>query len=446
MSEVTQEGAPAATISKEQQLERTVMACMLYESNFYEQGEFIANRIARLVKEVPAAFAAQLALKAKGDGLKSAPLYIVAAMATASAEHRLKVRELVPIVATRPDFAVKTLAFYDQIVGGEPTKITLANSLKRGLRATLGNFDDYQLAKYQSRTEKIFGTEHEIGLKTLARLTHPSVSNPETWAKLIAGTLPQPDTWETRLSRGEKAKDVFTDLLVTNKLGTEAFIKNLRNMGEAGVDKDIIRANFRKLDLAKVFPFQLITAGRICPEWEPDLEEVLLEHIRTRYQKRSGKTVILVDVSGSMNFAIAVRSHTLRIDAAAGIAMMAREMFDDVELYSFSENTIRVAPRRGFALRDAIVTSQPRKKTMMGVSVTYLNQRGYDRIIVITDEQASERDTPVPPPVGQHNYIVNVGTEKNGVGYGKWLHIDGFSQSVVQYINAAELAGINTKD
>jgi 60 kDa SS-A/Ro ribonucleoprotein len=217
-------------------------------------------------------------------------------------------------------------------------------------------------------------------------------------------------------------------------------------MGQANVDQALIRGYFHQLNMAKIFPFQLITAGRVCPEWEPELEEILLEFTRANYQKRQGKTVILVDVSGSMNFAVALRSHTLRIDAACGIAMMARELFENVEIYSFSDNTTRVAPRRGFALRDAIVASQARRKTMLGMSVTYMNANGYDRIIVITDEQADESDVPLPAPKGQHNYIVNIGTEKNGVGYGKWLHIDGFSQSVMQYINVTESMGMNTTE
>lgn len=442
MPELTTEGAQAAIIDPIQQLQRSVMACMLFEGNFYERGEFVANRIAKLVKQVPPEAAKNIALKAKEDGLKSAPLFVVAAMATASPEHRRLVQGLVPVVATRPDFAVRTLAYYDQIVGGDPTKVTISNGLKKGLAATLADFDNYQLAKYQNRAQRVPGTDHEVSLKSLTRLVHPKPRDPEAWAQLIAGSLPQPETWEARLSRGEDKKSVFEDLLATSRLGNEAFLKNLRNMGEAKVNPDLIRAYFRKLDLSRIMPFQLITAGRICPEWEPDLEEVLLQVARN-YPKLQGKTVLLVDVSGSMNFAVALKSTTLRIDAAAGIAMQFREMCDNLEIYSFSENTVRVAPRRGFALRDAIVTSQPRRKTMLGLSATYLNQLGYDRIVVITDEQADENDVKLPDPVGQHNYIVNVGTEKNGVGYGKWLHIDGFSHSVVQYISSIETNGIN---
>jgi hypothetical protein len=35
-------------------------------------------------------------------------------------------------------------------------------------------------------------------------------------------------------------------------------------------------------------------------------------------------------------------------------------------------------------------------------------------------------------------YVINVASYKNGVGYGKWTHIDGWSESVVEYIRELE--------
>ena len=58
----------------------------------------------------------------------------------------------------------------------------------------------------------------------------------------------------------------------------------------------------------------------------------------------------------------------------------------------------------------------------------------YDRLIVITDEQSHDK---VPAPKGR-GYVINVASFKNGVGYGAWTHIDGWSESVVEYIRALE--------
>lgn len=55
---------------------------------------------------------------------------------------------------------------------------------------------------------------------------------------------------------------------------------------------------------------------------------------------------------------------------------------------------------------------------------------GYDRLIAITDEQSGDS---VPDPTGR-GYVINVASCTNGVGYGKWMHIDGWSEACVDYI------------
>src|SRR6185369_17095181 len=61
----THEGAPARNISTEPQLRRSVMACLLWESQFYEDGVEIAGRIAELVPKVAAEKVAALAIEAR---------------------------------------------------------------------------------------------------------------------------------------------------------------------------------------------------------------------------------------------------------------------------------------------------------------------------------------------------------------------------------------------
>jgi hypothetical protein len=70
----------------------------------------------------------------------------------------------------------------------------------------------------------------------------------------------------------------------------------------------------------------------------------------------------------------------------------------------------------------------------LGNAVSVINKGNYDRSIIITDEQSHDR---VPGPKGK-GYIVNVASNQNGVGYGPWMHIDGFSESIVDYIQEIE--------
>jgi 60 kDa SS-A/Ro ribonucleoprotein len=53
----------------------------------------------------------------------------------------------------------------------------------------------------------------------------------------------------------------------------------------------------------------------------------------------------------------------------------------------------------------------------------------------VTDEQSHDW---VPQPVAKRSYTINVGSYQNGVGYGRWTHIDGFSEAVVRFIAEVE--------
>jgi len=121
------------------------------------------------------------------------------------------------------------------------------------------------------------------------------------------------------------------------------------------------------------------------------------------------------------------------MDAAAGLAVLLREIADEVAVYTFSDRLQAVPVRRGFALRDAIAHSQPHGGTYLGRALEELRD-SYDRLIVITDEQSHDR---VPTPWGR-GYVVNVASFRNGVGYGAWTHIDGWSEAVIEYIRSNE--------
>jgi 60 kDa SS-A/Ro ribonucleoprotein len=140
------------------------------------------------------------------------------------------------------------------------------------------------------------------------------------------------------------------------------------------------------------------------------------------------------------------RSEMQRTDAAYGLAVLLREISEKVSVFSFSDDLVEVPARRGFALRDAIDASQRHNSTQLGKAVESLNRKEtYDRLIVISDEQAHD-SVPGPRqwsdghPRPSMGYMINVASFKNGVGYGKWTHIDGWSESVVDYIRMLEHA------
>src|SRR3990167_9824675 len=309
-------------------------------------------------------------------------------------------------------------------------KQPISKQVKLGLAKAFLKFNEYQLAKYDSKDAK-------VKLRDVLFLVHAKPQDKaqeKLWKRLANNDLKTPDTWEVALSTGEDKKKTWTRLLKEGNLGALAFLRNLRNMTEVGVSKTVIRKAFEDMDVSRVLPFRFITAARYAPQYEPELEALMLRSISSR-PKLDGKTAILVDVSGSMNEVISDKSEVRRLDVASGVAMLARELGEDVSIYTFSEKLFICPPRRGFALRDSIVNSQPHSGTRLGASVDHLNKNiKYDRLIVITDEQSRDQ---VPNPKGL-GYMINVSTNKNGVGYGPWVHIDGWSESVLDYISASE--------
>jgi len=98
----------------------------------------------------------------------------------------------------------------------------------------------------------------------------------------------------------------------------------------------------------------------------------------------TGKTVVMVDVSGSMDARLSAKSNLTRKDAACALASVIHA--SDLRVFSFADQVIEIPPRRGMAGIDAIQKSQS-GGTRLFDAVATINQRvPYDLLIVITDE------------------------------------------------------------
>lgn len=421
----THEGGRAKTINYEQQLRRSVMACMLWENSFYEDGISIATRIKELVPKVKAEKVASMAIEAREKmKLRHVPLLLVREMARHTSHKQLVSNTLYNVIQ-RPDELSEFLNIY-----WSEGRCPIAAQVKKGLAKSFNKFNEYSLSKWNKNAE--------IKLKDVLFLTHAKPKDKEQeilWKKLVDDELKMPDSWEVALSesKGVNKKDVWERLLKENKIPAMALIKNLRNFNETGVDKQLIINSLEKMNVERVLPFRFITAARYAPHLEPYIETAMMKALNID-KKQEGKTILLIDVSGSMSERISSKSESTRLDAACGLAILAREMFEDIEIYTFAVNVKTVPLRRGFALRDAIGIAKG--GTHLGEALKTINSKSnYDRIIVFTDEQSADT---VPNPTGK-GYVINIASSKNGVGYGKWTHLDGFSESVLDYIIESEI-------
>jgi len=429
----THEGATAQHVNPEQQLRRLVLAHMLWEDQFYVDGNSAADLIREAIKAVPSEKVSAIAIEARErQKLRHVPLFICREMA-ALPSHRSVVAETLARVIQRPDELAEYISLYDPsyLKRGSGERQPLSAQSKRGLAEAFTKFDAYQLAKYNR--------DSGVKLRDVLFLCHAKPKNQEQaaiWKQLIDGTLTAPDTWEVALSAGSDKKETFERLIAERNLGALALLRNLRNMREAKVDPAIVFGALAGLKLDRILPFRFIAAANHVPEWENQIEQAMLRACESM-PKLKGKTVLVVDNSGSMyGTNVSARSEIDRSDAACALAILAREICEDVCVISYSTTPAVVPARRGFALRDAIKKAVSPNSTNTQDAIMLAANRGYDRIIVITDEQSHQSVS--NPLVGTKATMINVAAYKNGIGYGQWLHIDGWSEAVLDFVRESE--------
>ncbi len=409
---VTHEGAPAKRINPTIQLSRTVMSCMLWEDNFYEDGKSVSDRIAELVKVVPENDIMDIAIEAREKmKLRHVPMLIAREMTRNKSK---RVAELLERIIQRADELTEFLAIY-----WKDGRQKLSAQVKKGLRRAFLKFSEYDLAKYN--------------LRDVAFLVHPKSPKGSPIDKMVNGTLEIPDTWEVALSaaKADEKLSVWSRLLSERKLGALALLRNLRNMKEAGVSEALVTSAIKDMKVERVLPFRFISAAKYWPSLEPAIEMAMMKCMNG-IERASGKTILLVDASGSMNDKISGKSEMTRYDAACALAILSAEVFSEVKICAFNNRLDELPTRRGFALRDAFLKYGPTGGTALGESLKYLYAHDqFERIIVFTDEQT--RDA-IPGAGDKKGYMINIASNKNGVGYGSWNHIDGFSEHVLNYI------------
>ena len=437
-------GAVADRISKLKELQRSVLACLLWEDVAYENGDSIAQRIATLVPLVAPDKVAALAIAARTEGkLRHVPLLLAREMAR-HATHKALVADVLATVIQRADELSEFLSIYFKNDKNQP----ISAQVKKGLARAFVKFDEYALAKYS-------GKGNDFSLRDVLFLCH---AKPQTkaqaavWKRLINDELKTPDTWETALSasNGENKKEVWERLLSEEKLGALALIRNLRNFEQTGVDRNLVKKALKTCKTERILPFRFITAAKHAPRYQSELEETILRTVEGK-KILKGKTVVIIDVSGSMNSALSGKSEMTRMECGASLAILLREQCEDVVFYATAGNdstrihrTELVRPHHGFALRDEIVNQASR----LGGGGIFLKQvmdyvqdaeKGADRVIIFSDEQdTSKIDPSTANAWGKKNYIINISVEKGGIAYGKFDHINGFSEAVIDYIAAGE--------
>jgi len=190
---------------------------------------------------------------------------------------------------------------------------------------------------------------------------------------------------------------------------------------------------------------------RHVPAWEGVIEPMMFRCLEG-IPKIKGKTVLIVDISGSMGQKLSDKSELTRLDTALALAILAKEQCEDVAIYATAGSdskrihaTALVPNVHGFDLADVI---KDMNNTLGGGGI-FLNQvmdfvsskeQDADRVLVFTDEQ--DCDIKCNPEdakaFAKKNYIINISTQEKGIAYSKFLHISGMSENILSYMALIE--------
>lgn len=439
-------GAKAAKQSYIQLLRRATLANLLWENNAYVDGDTAVKHIERLIPKCDPKDVANLAVECRVvQKLRHTPLFIVSEMCKYPA-HKQFVADILPKIITRADMLTDFLAIY-----WKNGKRPIINQAKKGLAATFHNFDEYQFAKYDR--------DAEIKLRDVMFLCHPKANDDtekQLFEKIASRTLKTPDTWEVALSSGADKKETWTRLINERKLGGLAMLRNLNGMMNAKVDKKVIETGLSQIRSQMLLPLDFVKASKVAPEFERQIEDVMLKSYE-KLPKLPGKTLFIVDVSGSMNCLISRKSLVSRLVCAEAMAMLAANQCEDFTLVCTAGNDyIRMCssskidyPKKGFGIFKQIENEAETlgyggiftRQCLEWCKDNIENADSYDRIIIFSDSQDCDYDNMrIPAPFAKHNYICDVSSEQHGVAYnGVWdAEISGWSEHFITYIAALE--------
>ena len=437
-------GAYAARQDAVSLLKRVVMANLLWEDIAYIDGKKVANQLIELVPQCQPEVVYEIALAARLEQkLRHTPLLLAVEMCRYP-QHAKYVSRLLPQIISRADMLTDFLALYWNRNGG---KKAVSHQALKGLAAAFHNFDEYQFAKYDRDTE--------VKLRDVMFLCHPTPSNLQEeilFRKIAEKNLVVPDTWELALSSGEDKKTAWERLISQKRLGALAFLRNLANMRKAGVDRQVIEKGFDTLSSSMLLPFDFLKAARMNPEFKHLIEPAMLKAAANQ-PRLSGRTLLIVDVSGSMCSRVSAKSELSRLDCAKAMAILAAEVCDEYEIVCTAGNdSTRIGahewiqyPCRGFDMMRQIDETNSRigrggiftRQCLEWCKDKIRAYKPFDRIIVFSDSQDCDfADKRVPRPFARHNYICDISCNTHGIAYqGIWTaEISGFSEHFLSYI------------
>lgn len=438
----TGNGATGYERTRKGELFLLAVANFVGQDTFYEDAKSRDNRFSKLSRDValrdPEWFAKFVNWLRNDAFMRTAS--IVAAVEGAKAiidggskDQAAYPRQIVRAAISRADEPGELLGYYfQQYVGNTRDGKSIPFAFKKAIGdAVRDKYNEYSLLKYDTASHSIrfgdvlslvrpqakdprqndlfkyaldrrYGKEEEIP-STLRVLTSRQRLNQNTAAQrrdLIESAEGREHlkaagfTWEALSGWLQGPMDAKAWEAIIPSMGYMALLRNLRNFDQAGISdesKDFVIAKLQDPDEvsnSKQFPFRFLSAyqaNKNSLTWASALERALQLSL-SNVPALTGRTLILVDRSGSMYTTHGGTSDLTRADTAAlfGSALALRA--EDATLVEFGTTSreIDTARRRSVLRLMDQFTSLGGTNTVQALQQHY---NGHERVILVTDEQ-----------------------------------------------------------
>ncbi|WP_040828885.1 TROVE domain-containing protein [Nocardia jiangxiensis] len=456
----THEGAAGFKRDKRSELFLLAVSNFVGENTFYESADARDNRYQKLIREMavkdPEWTADMLAwLRGPEANMRSASLVGAAEYVKARLDKGLHGdnRKVINSVLQRADEPGEMLAYWTSNYGRR-----IPQPVKRGVAdAVVRLYNERSLLKYDTSSKGFrFGD--------VIDLTHPSADDGKAWqgdlfeyaldrrhnrdkpipeslktiqnneafkhspAKIIDyladnGTLAEVlgesgMTWEQLSGFGPMTAARWEAMIPT--MGIMAQIRNLRNFDEAGVSDQAAQLVIDNLtdpiviEKSRQFPFRFLSAYEHAPSlrWGHALDKALGHSLRN-IPELPGKTLILVDTSGSMQSSYNARSTMAPVKAAAvfGVALGVKNGAN-ADIYGFASGEFHHSVKRGASTLTEInrfINRVGEKGHGTDIAGAVARQyRGHDRVCILSDMQSCTGNITAPVPAHVPVYGFNL--------------------------------------
>lgn len=453
-------GHVAYSMNDKDKLVTQVLTSFFNEPKYYGDNSNELVELAEKVAKNEPRFVSNLARYARKEIHLRSISHVLTCVVANVVESKPCIKDTVNDVVERADDITEILACYMSMY-----KKPIPNGLKKALGNSIKRFNQFQISKYN-------GGNKAVKFKDILRLTHVKPSNDkeqELFKAIMNDTLPVATRWETELAAKGNKKETWEELIENNQIGYMAALRNLRNIINANPSN--IEKVYKKLEdkeevlSSKQLPFRFMSAYREVPKNSSRVLDVLenaIEYSVDNLPKLKGKTIIAIDVSGSMSSRISSKSDVMCCDIASLLGVLASRICDEYVVYTFDESIKnRTFSKRGGIIETATKLSSCRGGTNLRLPLEEMIDKNIyaDRLIMLSDNEINRGwyggyTRTCQPLADKYRNTINKDLWVHAIdlqGYGtqqfigdKTNVIAGWSERVLEFINLCE-EGINNQ-